>query len=252
MVLQELSYFTLYSVVPNHPVARRVWLDIENLQPITIYSADLAICTDAKCGPPSTMPLQPHGLAAIPHLRVKPDPGPTTIRKPVGTLLPLPTARSKGMQLSLWNPIDIATAIVCNTPYGGHEVYEGWEVLVTGTEDGMQVESLLNSLFVLGDGTGFSWNDYETQFRSGCVTPNDQHPDFIVAASSTRSTVGDFLFMLVRQRDKLLIMLDDLQAVSESAVTPMVVKDEEENYVATVLDDSGRHTLSRLWMIEQS
>nr|CDS18692.1 hypothetical protein EgrG_000651300 [Echinococcus granulosus] len=50
---------------------------------------------------------------------------------------------------------------------------------------------------------------YETQFRSGCVTPNDQHPDFIVAASSTRSTVGDFLFMLVRQRDKLLIMLDE-------------------------------------------
>ncbi|CUT99417.1 hypothetical protein [Echinococcus multilocularis] len=50
---------------------------------------------------------------------------------------------------------------------------------------------------------------YETQFRSTCVAPNDRHPDFIVAASSTRSTVGDFLFMLVRQRDKLLITLDE-------------------------------------------
>uniref|UniRef100_A0A915EUV1 Tyrosine-protein phosphatase domain-containing protein n=1 Tax=Echinococcus canadensis TaxID=519352 RepID=A0A915EUV1_9CEST len=76
--------------------------------------------------------------------------------------------------------------------------------------------------------------DYETQFGGVRVACNDQRPDFIVAASPTRSTVGDFLFMLVRQRVKLLVMMDDLQTANESAATPMVVEDEEEDYVATV------------------
>ncbi|EUB56249.1 Tyrosine-protein phosphatase non-receptor [Echinococcus granulosus] len=76
--------------------------------------------------------------------------------------------------------------------------------------------------------------DYETQFGGARVACNDRRPDFIVAASPTRSTVGDFLFMLVRQRVKLLVMLDGLQTANERAATPMVVEDEEEGYVATV------------------
>ncbi|EUB56247.1 Tyrosine-protein phosphatase Lar [Echinococcus granulosus] len=39
--------------------------------------------------------------------------------------------------------------------YRSHEVHEGWEVLVTGNEDNMHMESLCDSLFLLGDGTGF-------------------------------------------------------------------------------------------------
>uniref|UniRef100_A0A158R711 Protein-tyrosine-phosphatase n=1 Tax=Taenia asiatica TaxID=60517 RepID=A0A158R711_TAEAS len=179
-------------------------------------------------------------------------------------------------------------------PYRSREVYEGWEVLVTGSKESIEVGFLRDCLFVLGDGTGFprnshyfngpldsgtkyayndqsivllgaSWMqlsrapqsqndvrdvsttavfidasyvcapDYERQSGSARVAPNHRRPDFIVAASPTRSTVGDFLFMLVRQRVKLLIMLDDLRMVNESAGTSMVVEDEEEDCVATVL-----------------
>eukprot|EP00108_Taenia_solium_P003842 TsM_000593000 transcript=TsM_000593000 gene=TsM_000593000 len=92
----------------------------------------------------------------------------------------------------------------------------------------------VNTTAVFIDASYVCAPDYERQSGSARVAPNHRCPDFIVAASPTRSTVGDFLFMLVRQRVKLLIMLDDLRMVNESAGTSMVVEDEEEDCVATV------------------
>ncbi|KAL5111495.1 Receptor-type tyrosine-protein phosphatase eta [Taenia crassiceps] len=70
--------------------------------------------------------------------------------------------------------------------------------------------------------------NYERQSGGARVAPNEQRPDFIVATSPTRSTVGDFLFMLVQQRVKLLVMLDDLRMVNGSALTSIFLEGEEE------------------------
>ncbi|VDO02579.1 unnamed protein product [Rodentolepis nana] len=66
--------------------------------------------------------------------------------------------------------------------------------------------------------------DYEVVSGRANIVPLGSLPDFIIATSPTIFTTGDFLFLLVRQRTTLVVMLDDMASIRRETLALLVME----------------------------
>nr|CDS26549.1 receptor type [Hymenolepis microstoma] len=84
--------------------------------------------------------------------------------------------------------------------------------------------------------------NYDVVSGRAHTVPYGSLPDFIIASSPTIFSVGDFLFLLVRQRTTLVVMLDDMTSIRRETLALLVM----EQKVITEVDSMT----ARYWPIE--
>ncbi|VDL63727.1 unnamed protein product [Hymenolepis diminuta] len=118
------------------------------------------------------------------------------------------------------------------------------ENLLSGPNDNLEIQFRREICFpaVFFDASFICSPHYEVFSGKANISPYGSRPDFIIASSPSIFTVGDFLFLLVRQRTTLVVMLDDITSIRRKTLALMV----SEQKVITEVD----HMTARYWPVE--